>query len=248
MQKNGKGRKAITAVAGVLKANGYYIVLVLCIAAVGISGYLFLRTAMSAQRAASAAQELTLDVPLTATVPDEEPAPSEDSKQTVGMAETAETAEPVETVPSITAMTDAEVGQIAAEVVIRPLSGATQKAYSMDALVYSATMADWRVHNGIDIAAVDGSTVLAAKGGTVSAVYVDDFYGTVVELTHTDGWKTVYANLTETALVSVGDTVEAGDVLGAVGDTAIAECADEPHLHFEVWHDGAPQDPETFLP
>ncbi len=251
MPNNQNGRKPLEAAKKMLKEKGYYIVLFLCIVAVGISGYVFIRTAISASRTPSdtlstelsaAADSPTLDVPLTAKTP-------EDDAETTAAADepAADTASAGQQDTAVTAMTDAEVGQIAAETVIRPLSGATQKAYSMDALVYSETMADWRVHNGIDIAAQAGAQVLAAKAGTVSAVYNDEFYGSTVEITHSGGYRTVYSNLTETALVNVGDTVAAGTVIGAVGDTAIAECADTPHLHFEVWYGIEPTDPEDFL-
>ena len=48
-------------------------------------------------------------------------------------------------------------------------------------------------------------------------------------------------------LVSVGDTVEAGQELGAIGMTALVETGLEPHLHFEVYRDGEPVDPAGFL-
>ncbi len=241
MPNNNNGRKPLEAAKAMLKEKGYYIVLFLCIAAVGISGYIFIRTAISAKgedtspEVSSVSTDLTLDQPLTAPIPDE----------------TTDAAAPDDAADAdtvVTTMTDAEVSEIASAIVVRPLAGETQKAYSMDALVYSQTMADWRVHSGIDIAAAAGAQVLATQAGTVTAVYSDDFYGTTVEISHANGWRTVYSNLTETALVSAGDAVLAGTVIGAVGDTAIAECADEPHLHFEVWCDGTLADPEHYLP
>lgn len=252
MPNNQNRRKSLEAAKKMLKEKGYYIVLFLCIVAVGISGYIFIRSAVSVsdanrsdkQTAPSSAQtDTALDVPLTAPTP-QTPAPTEPAEPTSPSDPTGPTAEE----EAVSTMTDAEVSQIASQIVVRPLSGATQKAYSMDALVYSETMADWRVHDGIDIAAVSGEQVLAAKAGTVSAVYHDDFYGSTVEITHDNGWRTVYSNLTQTALVTAGQTVAAGTVIGAVGDTAIAECADAPHLHFEVWCGSSPSDPEAFLP
>ena len=232
-------RKALDAAKRMLKEKGYYIVLLLCIVAVGISGYVFIRTAISAHRGEGAALEpdagSTLDVPLTARQPETGAAPDADAE--AGSAQDA----------AVTAMTDAEVSAAAARTVIRPVAGETIAAYSMDALVYNETMADWRVHCGVDIAAQPGAQVLAASAGTVTAVYDDAFYGTTVELAHEDGYRTVYANLTPTALVDAGQTVAAGTVLGAVGDTAIAECAQSPHLHFAVLQDEEPIDPQDFL-
>ena len=241
MTNDSGGRKALDAAKRMLKEKGYYIVLFLCIAAVGISGYVFIRTAISAHRGgdvtlAPGAQS-TLDVPLTAK--DDRGEAASSASASASDTDTADAA--------VTTMTDAEVGQIAADTVIRPVAGETIAAYSMDALAYNETLRDWRVHCGVDIAAQSGAQVLAAKAGTVSAVYDDDFYGTTVELTHAGGYRTVYANLTPTALVDVGSTVAAGAVLGAVGDTAIAECASAPHLHFAVLLGGEYVDPETFL-
>lgn len=250
MPNNQNGRKPLEAARKMLKEKGYYIVLFLCIVAVGISGYVFIRSAVSVSDTNGAdslstphasQSDASLDVPLTAPTPEQDE-PSGDAP------DTAKPSGSTEEPDAVTTMTDAEVSQIASQIVVRPLSGSTQKAYSMDALVYSETMADWRVHDGLDIAAVSGEQVLAAKAGTVSAVYNDEFYGSTVEITHADGWRTVYSNLTGTALVTAGQSVVAGTVIGAVGDTAIAECADAPHLHFEVWHGDSLADPETFLP
>lgn len=54
------------------------------------------------------------------------------------------------------------------------------RAYAMTALVYDETMADWRTHDGIDIAADYGAVVSAMASGTVTQVYHDDRYGTTV--------------------------------------------------------------------
>ena len=250
MPNNQNGRNPLEAAKKMLKEKGYYIVLFLCIVAVGISGYIFIRSAVSVSDTNEAdslstpnapQSDTSLDVPLTAPTPEAD-TPSDAAQDTATPTDTTREDD------AVTTMTDAEVSQIASQIVVRPLSGSTQKAYSMDALVYSETMADWRVHDGIDIAAVSGEQVLAAKAGTVSAVYNDDFYGSTVEITHDNGWRTVYSNLTGTALVTAGQTVSAGTVIGAVGNTALAECADAPHLHFEVWHGDQLADPATFLP
>ncbi len=242
MTNDSGGRKALDAAKRMLKEKGYYIVLFLCIAAVGISGYVFIRTAISAHKggvtlAPDAGAQSTLDVPLTAR--DDDDRASASASSSTADTDTADAA--------VTTMTDAEVGQIAADTVIRPVAGETIAAYSMDALAYNETLRDWRVHCGVDIAAQPGAQVLAAKAGTVSAVYDDEFYGTTVELTHAGGYRTVYSNLTPTALVDVGSSVAAGAVLGAVGDTAVAECASAPHLHFAVLLGSEYVDPEAFL-
>ena len=66
-------------------------------------------------------------------------------------------------------------------------------------------------------------------------------------LGYADGYQTTYANLQEMPPVAQGDTVTAGQVIGAVGTTAPAESAQGPHLHFSVSKDGDAVDPDTYL-
>lgn len=225
------------AIAKFLKDKGYYMVLVLCVAAVGVSGYLFVRTASDVD---PVGEQPTLSVPLTT---EEDPAtdkPSTQERPTVSTdgAEslTEDTAETVqEEVPEVKTVT------------VRPIAGDTVGNYSVDALAYNATTQDWRTHEGIDLAAAAGTEVVAARAGTVAAVYDDDAFGTTVVIDHGDGCESHYASLSAETAVAVGDAVEAGTVLGTVGDTATVELAQESHLHFAVYSNGQPMDPEQFL-
>lgn len=61
-----------------------------------------------------------------------------------------------------------------------PVDGTVTRAYAMTALAYDETMADWRTHDGIDIAADYGAVVSAMASGTVTQVYHDDRYGMTV--------------------------------------------------------------------
>ena len=132
--------------------------------------------------------------------------------------------------------------------VVSPLDGTTVTVFSMSELLYDETMADWRTHEGLDIAAEADSPVMAAQSGTVTAVYEDDFLGSVVVVSHDDDCSTLYANLAKAPEVSVGDTVSAGDVIGRVGGTALLETKEPDHLHFEVFSAGTPVDPMDYLP
>ena len=71
--------------------------------------------------------------------------------------------------------------------------------------------------------------------------------GTTVTISHAGGYQTVYASLQEHPSVEIGDSVSAGQTIGAVGDTAAAEAAQGPHLHFSVTKDGDVVDPDDFL-
>ena len=229
-----------------LKDKGYYIVLFLCVAAVGVSGYLFVKTAADQTRT-DFTGESTLSVPLTpsGTESDKstdsnkpsEPAVSDITGSNAESAESAETAAPAEeTEPAPAVVTT-----------VHPLEGDVIGAYSMDALAYNETTRDWRTHDGIDIAAATGDAVAAVRDGTVSAIYDDNAFGTTVVVSHADGYTSYYANLSEDTAVTVGQSVQAGDLLGTVGDTAAVELAQDSHLHFAVYQYETPVDPEAFL-
>ena len=64
---------------------------------------------------------------------------------------------------------------------------------------------------------------------------------------HSGGYETTYANLQVEPAVETGDTVSAGQTIGAVGTTAAAEAAQGAHLHFSVAKDGEAVDPDAFL-
>ena len=120
-------------------------------------------------------------------------------------------------------------------------------AFSVDELTYNETLGDWRTHDGIDIAAEVGTQVIAACSGVVTAVRDDDMMGTLVTIAHDDGYETTYANLRSSPGVGEGQYVSAGEVIGAVGSSSIAEFSMPAHLHFSVSKDGVPCDPAEFL-
>ena len=108
--------------------------------------------------------------------------------------------------------------------------------YSGDELVYSATLGDWRTHNGVDVAAAAGDEVPAVKGGRVSAVEDDALWGGVVEITDAAGCVWRYCGVTAGCVV--GADVATGDVLGVVADIP-AEADLDGHVHLECLKDGA---------
>ena len=205
--------------------KGYYIALVLCAVAIGISGYLYYR---------NAGDNETPDPDLPAIATDgtgnsqtEDPTdPTEDSQQPT----------------SGTTPTKPEKMKTT-----RPVAGETVAEYAMDCLAYNPTTRDWRTHNGIDIAAEAGTAVCAAADGTVYTVYQDETMGTTVVIRHSDGYITKYSSLAEEVPVSPGDTVTVGQTIGAVGQTALLEVAIGDHLHFSVTCNGEAVDPESFL-
>ena len=131
-----------------------------------------------------------------------------------------------------------------------PLPGNVSKTYSMDVPVFSLTMNDYRAHGGIDIAGEISDPVYAVADGTVGNVWEDPFMGTCISIVHSGGVVSIYRNLAEEIAASVGSgaSVKAGQVIGYVGETALLECAEEPHLHYEMTLNGTPVDPMEYLP
>ncbi len=130
-----------------------------------------------------------------------------------------------------------------------PVSGFVSQKHDSETLVFSTTMGDWRVHTGLDIATTMGETVCAAAAGTVKEVWEDVMMGTCISIDHGNGVVSEYKNLNASlpATVQAGAQVSAGQAIGVVGDTALSELAEEPHLHFEMLVDGVAVDPLSKL-
>ena len=128
-----------------------------------------------------------------------------------------------------------------------PVEGEISKDFAKDSLVYSETLKEWVTHMGIDIKAEKTTVVKAAESGTIKSIKNDPRYGLTVVIDHGDGYQTIYANLLTSEFVVEGENVEKGQSIGTVGNTAVFEVADEPHLHFEILKDSIPQDPNAYL-
>ena len=102
-----------------------------------------------------------------------------------------------------------------------------------------------KYHAGIDIAASYDSSIVAAAGGTVSISEYSASYGYYCVIYHSDGKTTLYAHMNAMPLVSVGDTVTAGQALGHVGATGWAT---ETGLRFEIRINGSCVDPLDYFP
>ena len=129
----------------------------------------------------------------------------------------------------------------------KPVDGEIMKEYAKDNLVYSETLKEWVTHLGIDIKAEKTSVVKSAEAGTVKSIKNDPRYGLTIVVDHEDGYQTVYSNLLTSEFVVEGEKVEKGQSLGTVGNTAVFEIADEPHLHFEILKDSIQIDPSIYI-
>lgn len=99
-------------------------------------------------------------------------------------------------------------------------------------------------HKGLDIAIAGGTPIYAAHNGTVAATTGHWTYGNVVMIDNGDGISTLYAHMQSAAIVSVGQTVTQGQVIGYVGSTGNSS---GNHLHFEVRVNGVRQNPRNYI-
>ena len=206
--------------------KGFVLAMVVCAAALWVTGYVYFRSEQQVQEASL--QETyedvlvgtvgTEDVPVLATQPQ----------------------------PSATETTQAPTEKRALKT-MSPVEGSAIFGYSMEALSYNQTTRDWRVHNGIDLAAEDGSPVMAAADGEVYTVYEDDTMGHTVVIRHNDGYTSCYSSLSDQLEVKPGDKVVMGDTIGYAADSAIVESTLGSHVHFSVTHYDEPMDPEEFF-
>ena len=203
--------------------KGYYIALILCAAAIGISGYVYYNTTPEAE------SDLSPDTPVIAT---------EEGNTSVNRPVTPTESESLagETVPTAGRMSTCA-----------PVEGEIMAEYAMECLAYNQTTRDWRVHNGVDIAAEAGTKVVAAADGQVYTVYEDDQMGYTVVIRHENGYVTKYSSLSSDVAVTPGETVTMGQTIGTVGATALMETALGDHVHFSVTCNDEPVDPQAFL-
>ena len=198
--------------------RGYYIGLILCAAAIGITSFVY-----RAGREEPAVQTANTPAAITgeAKLPTRGTAPAES-----------------------TAAAEPTAGKLKT---CLPVQGEVLSPYAMEVLSYNQTTRDWRIHNGIDLAAPAGTQVVAAADGEVYTVYEDDTMGTTVVIRHPGGYTTRYCSLAAEVAVSAGQPVTMGQPIGAVGTTALMENALGDHVHFSVMKDDEPVDPMSFV-
>ena len=227
-----------------IEGKGFYIVLALCLVAIGISGW-FLFSSLTGEQ-----EEQPVGGTASITVT---PAPTPAATVTPVKPTVTATPRPTATVPAVAAATPSATVQpppppkSAPPSLTPPVQGEVLTHYSVETLAYDVTMADWRTHAGLDIAAAAGTEVRAPASGVVVEVTEDVMLGTTVVIDHGGDLTTTCANLASVPTVEVGDEVTVGDIIGSVGDTAIAESALPSHLHFSVEREGQSVDPMELL-
>lgn len=160
----------------------------------------------------------------------------------------AETKKPSDPAGAETGNSEEEVAKVVPTMLL-PADGSLGNIHDPTIQVFSDTLDEWRVHLGVDILTAANAEVRAAADGTVQSVGADPLMGTCISVKHNGGAVTVYKNLSETLAdgIEAGAKVRAGQLLGTVGDSAILELAEEPHLHFEMSVAGEPVDPLNYF-
>ena len=241
-------RNFLQKIGDFMLGKGFYIVLFLCAAAIGISGYYLIRTVTGG---GEPSEPVTANP--TITLPDssaEEPPISTQPAESISPEPPVDSIQPEDPQPvkEPTQEETAVPSEPKKVVYTWPVRGAVLRPFSVETLAYDTTMGDWRTHSGIDIAADPGIKVLAVGEGEVTEVYQDTMMGTTVVIQQPDGVTAIYSNLAEETQVLPGDAVDTGSVLGTVGSTALAESGMESHLHLEMLVNEDPVDPLIYLP
>lgn len=249
MNSRGSGKK----LEGFFTGKGFYIVLFLCAAVIGVSAWMMATGNETMENDPVRNNSVNLDDKRVETVivpaqsgTAETGALEADAPEvnTEGLAENAE----VQDSEAVAAVEEQPVVEAAAPIYVWPVAGQVERAHSSDTLSYDQTLRDWRTHEGIDIIAELGAPVVAAHSGSVESIVQDSLYGTVVTVSHGDGTRTIYANLAENPPVTVGDWIDCGTTIGSVGSTALCEISQTSHLHFAITVNGAAADPMDYLP
>lgn len=244
-KKNGGNGRFLRKAIKFINGKGFYIVLFLCVAAIGVAGYVVFTSGITdLDDPGNIDIESLFTTPRTsntATTP--AAGPTDTSESDTPVFTTAPTSGGTTTKP-----TDNTGSKSVKLFYVRPVAGTVLRSYSGDIPVFNPTMDDWRVHTGLDIAAALDDTVVACATGKVTRIYADYFKGTVIEIEQPDGVTVYYCGLSPSVSVAAGQTVSAGTAIGKIGGTAIFESLEEPHLHLEMKVGGKYVDPEDYLP
>ena len=120
---------------------------------------------------------------------------------------------------------------------VLPVSGVISSRYGESSSRRRST------HTGLDIACTTGTNIKVVSSGTVTFASYNGSYGNLVKVDHGNGVETWYAHCSK-IYAKVGQTVEAGSVIAAVGSTGNST---GPHLHFEIRIDGNTVNPQNYV-
>lgn len=119
----------------------------------------------------------------------------------------------------------------------KPVSGTISSRYGVSSSIRSSN------HTGLDIASSSGTPIKVVASGTVTHASYKGSYGNLVKVEHGNGIETWYAH-TSKMYVTVGQKVQAGEVIAAVGSTGNSTGS---HLHLEIRINGQHVNPQNYL-
>lgn len=129
----------------------------------------------------------------------------------------------------------------------KPISGIILNEFSGDIVVFNESLNQWASHNAVDIEAKVGDKVFAAKAGEVIDVYEDALLGGVVIIAHGKDMKSAYKNIIPDPDLSPQDKVDEGSEIGTIGVSGLKEDYLGPHLHFEFYINDVAVDPQKYF-
>lgn len=238
---NNKENKSVSAF---LKGKGLYAALILCIAAAGMASWSAVNGTIDELKKQQPIAQNSEEGTSWAQDVDKK---QEDVKIVEGSSSSAKESsqQPSSSGAQNASQNGTAVSEPPAPSFILPADGEVMGAFSGSELLYNETLADWRTHNGIDIAAAKDAAVKAAAAGEVTRVYEDALWGTVVE--QKSGDLTLrYMGLNKEVSVQEGESLTVGQTIGRVGEIP-AESKLSSHIHFEALKDGAYQDPAALV-
>ena len=203
------------------KRNAAYIILALCVLAIGLSITLVMVN-RSAKLSAENPEREQVNV-ITPDPVDETPTPVQ---------------EPIQ---------EPDVPVVKVISFIMPVKNATAVEDYTETLAYNSTLKRFEAHKAIDFFAEDGTPVYAAYDGVVSDVKTTLLTGTTVTIDHGNGLFTVYNSLTDGDKVFVGQSVKQGAEIGSVSTSNRQESKEGAHLHFQVVENGETINPAKYL-
>ena len=201
------------------RKNLVYIILALCIIAIGLSVTLVL---VNKQTAPVANQSNNIQ---------EKPLEDVTGGDVIVTPPVDEDEEPVSTVITF----------------VMPVTNATRIEGYDELPVFNETLLKAEPHKGIDFFAEQGTSVLACYDGVIQSITTNGLTGTTIVINHGNELSTIYNSLDGEVEVTVGQTVKAGDVIGYVGETNMRECISGAHVHFETMENGTLINPEKYL-
>lgn len=233
-----------------VNGKGFYVALALCLVGAGTAAWVVVdRTLGTITESSSVPPQSTSSTAPSFPQAEEEqvggmapdievPSASSSSSQTPSSSSEPQS---VSSAPSEqqTLLPDAQISAF-----VLPVSSAEVfNAYSAGELVKNTTLNKWSTHDGVDFKATVGTQVMSVADGTVQRIFTDGIWGRTIEVSHAGGLTSLYSGLSAETAVAEGDSVIAGQLLGVVGDTNLAEAKLQSHLHFSMKQDGKYVDP-----